>query len=723
MADRQLEELTRGESSQPHALLGAHPTAGGVFVRVFQPHATTVNVRPYGREPIPMKRVLDAGVWEAEVPGARMPFRYLLDFTGPGAPWTSGDPYRFWPTISDGDLAPLHRGQHHALWKLLGAREMDSDGEAGVSFTVWAPNARAVSVVGDFNGWDRRIHPMRTMGQSGVWEIFLPGIAAGERYKFSVFGADGIVREKSDPLGQRFEVRPASATIVDTSRHTWGDADWMEQRKRRNPYHQPMSVYEMHLGSWRQTEDGRWLNYRELGELLAKEMTELGYTHVELLPVCEHPYDGSWGYQVTGFFAPTSRFGTPDDFRAFVDTLHRAGIGVFMDWVPAHFATDNYSLERFDGTYLYDHEDQNRRVQPDWGTYSFNYGRNEVRDFLISSALYWLDEFHIDGLRVDAVSAMVYLDYSREHGQWSTNEFGGREHLEAVEFLRQMNTAVYARGDGAITIAEESTAWPAVSRPIYEGGLGFGFKWNMGWMHDTLKYFSDNPIYRRYHQGMLTFSMVYAYTENYVLGLSHDEVVHGKASLLHKMPGDDWQQFANLRALYAYQYAFPGKKLLFMGSEFGQRSDWNDAVGLEWHALAHEPHRQLRDTVRELNHLYRDMPALHALDHEPAGFSWLDFGDADNSVIAFVRHGTQPGDDVVCVFNFTPVPRAGYRIPIAAPGSYREIFNSDAARFGGSNVLNEALLQTEEVPYVGRDDSLVLTLPPLGGVFLRREGS
>jgi 1,4-alpha-glucan branching enzyme len=559
---------------------------------------------------------------------------------------------------------------------------------------------------------------MRSLGSSGVWEVFIPFLQPGEAYKFSVLGSDGVVRDKSDPYGRWFELRPASATIVEDSRYRWDDDEWMARRAEQDWYHEPMSVYEMHLGSWKRHEDGSWLTYREIAAELVPYLQRMGYTHVELLPVCEHPYDGSWGYQVTGFFAPTSRFGTPDDFRAFVDELHQAGFGVFVDWVPAHFATDDYALSRFDGTALYEHEDERRRYQPDWGTYAFNYARNEVRNFLIASALFWVKEFHIDGLRVDAVSSMVYLDYSRNHGEWEPNIFGGREHLEAVELLKYFNEYIYADGEGAITIAEESTAWPAVSRPTFMGGLGFGFKWNMGWMHDTLEYFKNDPIHRRYHHGMLTFSMVYAYTENYVLSLSHDEVVHGKSSLIHKMPGDEWQQFANLRLLYAYQYAFPGKKLLFMGCEFGQRSEWSHDNALEWQALLYPPHRQLQDLVAELNRLYRDHPALHELDHTPDGFEWLDYGDADQSVLVFARRGSSEDSATICVFNLTPVVREGYRVPLPGPGAYREVLNTDAVEFGGSNVRNVGAIRSEAVPHVGREHSLVLTLPPLAAVYL-----
>ena len=715
---RELDALLRGEYAEPHTFLGAHPAKDGIIVRVFAPYALQVTiVRPDG-DRIPMQRTNPRGLHEVEIPGSRFPFRYTLELENERESWKSGDPYRFMPTLEQADLRRFSVGAHRTLWKVLGAHVRTVDGETGVSFAVWAPNARAVSVIGNFNGWNRLLHPMRTMGPSGVWELFIPGLAAGDAYKFAVLGADGVIREKSDPFGRQFELRPASATVVEDSCHTWGDAEWMKARAEHDWYHEPMSIYELHLGSWRKHDDGSWYTYRELAQELVPYLQEMGYTHVELLPLTEHPYDGSWGYQVTGFFAATSRFGSADDFRAFVDALHQAGIGVLMDWVPAHFATDEYSLGRFDGTALYEHEDPRRRYQPDWGTYAFNYARNEVRNFLLASALFWVREFHLDGLRVDAVSSMVYLDYSRNHGEWEPNVFGGNEHLEAVEFLKFFNETVYADGEGAITIAEESTAWPAVSRPTFVGGLGFGFKWNMGWMHDTLEYFKKDPIYRRHHQGMLTFSMVYAYTENYILSLSHDEVVHGKASLLHKMPGDEWQQFANLRLLYAYQYAFPGKKLLFMGCEFGQRSEWNHDRPLEWQALLYPPHKRIQELVAHLNQVYRDRPALHALDHVGDGFSWLDYNDADDSVISFARHDGNPENDVVCVFNFTPLVRQDYRIPVPGRGPYREFLNTDAVEFGGSNIRNVGRLIPDLEPYVGRECSLRLTLPPLAAVFL-----
>jgi 1,4-alpha-glucan branching enzyme len=716
----EFEAILHGTSHDPHAFLGMHPGRGGVRVRVFAPSARRVFLLEDGGRPIELERAHPAGLFSATFKGRKRVFPYRLRFESDDATWERADPYRFLPTLGDLDLFYIGEGTHRRLWEALGAHPRTVEGEDGVAFAVWAPAARGVSVVGDFNGWHRRAHPMRMLGSSGVWELFVPGIGPGERYKFAIRGADGAEHEKSDPFAFQFEVRPRTASIVtDLGRYEWGDGDWMHARRTARPYHEPMSAYEMHMGSWRRHPDGRWLTYRELADELVAYLPETGFTHVELLPVAEHPFDGSWGYQVAGFYAPTSRFGEPDDFRHFVDRLHQAGIGVLVDWVPAHFATDPHSLARFDGTFLYEHEDPRKRFQPDWGTLTFNYGRHEVRNFLLANALFWLKEFHIDGLRVDAVSSMLYLDYSRDEGEWVPNAFGGRENLEAIEFLKEFNELVYLEGEGAVTVAEESTAWPGVSRPTYAQGLGFGFKWNMGWMHDTLSYFSKEPIHRKYHQSVLTFSMMYAFSENFVLSLSHDEVVHGKASLLHKMPGDEWQQFANLRLLFAYQHAQPGKKLLFMGSEFGQRSEWNHDRGLEWEALLHPPHAQARALLADLNRLHRSEPALHRHDHEPRGFTWLDFSDAEHSVISFVRHGDAPEDDIVCVFNFTPVPREGYLVPALRSGPYREILNTDAPEYGGGGVGNAGRAFAKPVEHLGRPATLSLTLPPLGAIFLK----
>ncbi len=629
-------------------------------------------------------------------------------------------PARPAPLAGEQDLYYFGEGTHRRLWEVLGAHPRALEGGYGVSFAVWAPNARGVSVIGDWNGWTHGSHPMRPLGSSGVWEAWVPEIGPGERYKYAVEGADGVTREKADPLAFASELRPKTASVVaDIHTHEWRDAAWLERRRATDAHTQPMSVYEIHPGSWLRRPDGSWLSYTELADELVPYLLETGYTHVELMPVAEHPYDGSWGYQVTGFYAPTARYGTPAEFQEFVDRLHGAGIGVLMDWVPAHFAVDEHSLTRFDGTYLYEHSDRWRREHPDWGTYTFNYGRHEVRNFLLANALYWIHEYHIDGLRVDAVSSMLYLDYSRKPGEWEPNVHGGRENLKALSFIRDTNEAVTAEGTGALVIAEESTAWPGVSRPVASGGLGYGFKWNMGWMHDTLEYMSEDPVHRKYHHGSLTFSMVYAYDERFVLALSHDEVVHGKRSLLHKMPGDEWQMFANLRLLHAYQHAHPGKKLMFMGGEWGQRSEWNEATQLEWQALLYAPHDGVRRLVTDLNRLHRAEPALHQRDHDPGGFEWLDYGDAENSVLSFLRRGDRPEDYMVCVHNFTPVVRHNYRVPVPEAGTYVEVLNSDAEIYGGSGAGNLGTVHAEPHPYQSMPASLVLTLPPLGALFLK----
>jgi len=728
-----MSDLLAGVLHDPHAFLGMHmgddrEAAGKRVptVRVFAPGAEEVVLLEEGgrRSKIVLEKGHDAGLFVAEATGRRSIFPYRLQFTTAGFTWEQGDPYRYLPTLGDQDIYFIGEGTHRRLYEVLGAHVREVDGMQGVAFAVWAPSARGVSLIGSFNGWNRRAHPMRVLGASGIWELFVPGLAAGEHYKYAVRGADGVEQEKADPLGFASELRPKSASIVTRLRgYEWSDAEWMSHRAQQDPYSTPMSVYEVHAGSWRKTWDGDWQNYRELADQLVPYVRDLGYTHIELMPLEEHPYDGSWGYQVTGFYAPTGRFGSPDHLRYFVDTAHRAGVGVLMDWVPAHFAIDAYGLLRFDGTFLYEHEDVRRRFQPDWGTFAFNYGRNEVRNFLVSNALYWIKEFHLDGLRVDGVSSMLYLDYSRPVGEWTPNKFGGREHLEAIELLREVNEAVYNEGDGALTIAEESTAWPGVSRPTYAGGLGFGFKWNMGWMHDTLDYLHKDPVYRRHHQGMLTFSLVYAFNENFVLALSHDEVVHGKGSLLNKMPGDDWQKFANLRLLHAYQHAQPGKKLIFMGDEFGQRKEWDHDGQLEWDLLAEAPHAGVHSLVRDLNALYAAEPALHQLDHDPDGFSWLDFGDAENSVLSFARHSRNRRDYIVCVFNLTPVPHTGYRVPVPETTAFREVMNTDAAAYGGSGMGNLGWAYGEPVLHNQHPHSMTVTLPPLAAVFFKPERS
>ncbi|MCC7009994.1 MAG: 1,4-alpha-glucan branching protein GlgB [Acidobacteria bacterium] len=619
--------------------------------------------------------------------------------------------------ITDYEAYLFGEGTWLRAWEKLGARPCERDGIAGYSFAVWAPNARGVSVVGDFNGWDGRVAPLRSLGVSGLWEGFVPGVSEGVRYKFEIHTPAGPPLVKADPFALAAEHPPRSASVTaHLTGYAWGDHDWMRARRQRNPLDHAMSIYEVHAGSWRRKDGDARLSWRDLAHELIPYVLELGFTHIELMPVMEHPFDGSWGYQVTGYFAPTSRHGAPDDFRSFVDECHRRGIGVILDWVPGHFPKDAHGLAHFDGTALYEHADPRQGEHQDWGTLIFNYGRHEVRNFLLSNAMYWLDSFHVDGLRVDAVASMIYLDYSRHEGEWVPNRYGGRENLEAIDFLRELNTIAHEHHPGVSMIAEESTAFPAVSRPTWVGGLGFTFKWNMGWMHDILTYVGKDPVYRRWEHQHLTFSMLYAYNENFILPFSHDEVVHGKRSMMDKVPGDAWQKAATVRALYAFMYAHPGKKLLFMGSEFGQWREWQHDTSLDWH-LAQEPlHAGIRSAVIDLNRLYREEPALHAVDNEPGGFSWIDCTDADSSIISFVRRARDPQDFVVAVFNWTPVVRAGYRIGAPEPGFYRELLNTDAAYYGGGNVGNAGGVPSEPISAHGHAQSIVLTLPPLSGV-------
>jgi 1,4-alpha-glucan branching enzyme len=710
--------LLARDHHDPHAVLGAHPHPDGVLVRVLRPGARTVSVLLHD-DAVELRPVVAETVFEGVVRGATFPVAYrLLVHYADGAFETVDDPYRFGPTLGDVDLHLIGEGRHERLACVLGAHEREIDGVRGTSFTVWAPSARAASVVGDFNYWNPVTHPMRSLGASGVWELFLPGAGPGSHYKFAIRGADGTIRMKADPLAQWTETPPRTASIVFSSRYRWSDDVWRERRRASRPWREPMSIYEVHPGSWRQG-----LGYRELAEQLADHVNALGFTHVELLPIMEHPFSGSWGYQVTGFFAPTSRFGTPDDFRAFVDILHGRDIGVILDWVPAHFPRDDFALARFDGSALYEHADPRRGEHPDWGTLVFNYGRNEVRNFLLASALTWLRDYHADGLRVDAVASMLYLDYSRKEGEWVANERGGREDLQAIEFLREMNELVHRDEPGVISAAEESTAWTGVSRPTDVGGLGFGFKWNMGWMHDTLGYFSRSPVHRRFHHNELTFSMVYAFSENFILPLSHDEVVHGKGSLLWKMPGDRWQQLANLRSLYGYMWAHPGKQLLFMGGELAQPSEWNHDSSIEWHLLEHPEHAGVMRLVADLNRRYRAEPALWELDHEPGGFVWLEADDADHNVLAFARRSADGRRWLVCACNLSPVPRHGYRLGLPAVGPWREVMNTDSRHYGGSDVGNGGVVRTEPVPAHGQACSAPLELPPLGTVWLVPEAT
>lgn len=630
--------------------------------------------------------------------------------------------YPFPQILTDFDLHLLGEGTHYKNYEKLGAHVKEVNGVNGVHFAVWAPNAEAVCVIGDFNKWDGNSHRMRMLGSSGIWEIFIPGLSEGEIYKFNIKSKSGEVLEKADPYAFSSEIRPKSASIVhDIDKYTWNDAKWLSQRERHNALDAPISMYEVHLGSWmRVPEDGnRYLTYRELAVKLADYVKDMGYTHVQLMPVTEYPLDASWGYQTIGYFAPTSRFGKPEDFMYFVDYMHQNGIGIILDWVPAHFPKDGHGLARFDGTCLYEHEDPRKGEHQDWGTLIFNYGRNEVRNFLLSNALFWLDKYHIDGLRVDAVASMIYLDYSRQPGEWIPNQYGGNENLEAIDFLKRFNEVLHSTHPGVLTIAEESTAWTGVSRPTYLGGLGFSLKWNMGWMNDTLRYFSKDPIHRKYEHDNLTFSLLYAFTENFILVLSHDEVVHGKRSLLDKMPGDFQQRFANLRALYGYMYGHPGKKLLFMGGEIGQWWEWNHDESIHWHLLQYESHQGIQRYVRDLNRLYQSEPALYEVDFDYHGFEWIDFRDAEGSIISFVRRGKEPEDFLVFVYNFTPVARMGYRVGVPKGGFYKEVMNSDSSSYWGGNMGNFGGIWADEMPWHGRAASLSLTIPPLSMVVMK----
>jgi 1,4-alpha-glucan branching enzyme len=707
--------------SDPHSFLGAHPAAGGVAVRAYRPGADSVRVLPRDGPPADLAAAGGNGLFEGLVAGAALPLDYRLEVHYPaGDTYVLRDPYAFDPTIGELDLHLAGEGRHERLYERLGAHPREVDGVPGVAFAVWAPNARSVSVVGDFNGWDGRLNPMRSLGAAGIWELFVPELAAGSRYKFELRTRAGTLRLKADPFAVRTEAPPANASVVFESRHEWQDGEWLERRRAAGALGGPVSIYEVHLGSWRLNplEDNRPLGYRELGDELAAYATDLGFTHVELMPVMEHPFSPSWGYQVTGFFAPTARFGSPDDFRALVDRLHGAGLGVILDWVPAHFPRDDWALARFDGTALYEHADPRRGEHPDWGTLVFNLGRNEVRNFLLASALYWLREHHADGLRVDAVASMLYLDYSREAGEWIPNPAGGNEDLDAIAFLKELNTVAHGAEPGVLMAAEESTAWPGVTTPVHLGGLGFGLKWNLGWMHDTLAYLARDPVHRAHHHDELTFSAVYAFSENFVLPLSHDEVVHGKGSLLGKMPGDRWQRLANLRALYGYMWAHPGKKLLFMGSELAQEQEWSSDRSLDWHLLERPEHAGVQALVRDLNRVYRAEPALWEVDFDPAGFRWLEVNDAAANVIVFARFGAAGARPVVCACNFSPVPRPGYRIGLPVPGRWEELIGTDSERYGGTGVGNAGGIEAELRPWHDQPQSAEVTLPPLGTVWL-----
>jgi len=701
---RLMNAVIAGETHDPHSLLGAHPSGGHTVIRTMRKGAKEVAVVVEG-ERTPMTQVHPDGVFAAGLPGTVLDYRLDVDGT------VYDDPYRHLPTLGELDLHLIGEGRHEKLWKVLGAQAKGD----GVAFAVWAPSARGVQVIGDVAGWGPFDGlPMRSLGSSGVWELYVPGAAAGTKYKFKILGRDGVWREKADPLAQHTEVPPRTASVVYESTYEWQDADWMTQRASRQWHQEPMSAYEVHLASWRPG-----LSYTELAAQLVDYVVETGFTHVELMPVMEHPFGGSWGYQVTGYFAPTARFGSPDEFRYLVDKLHQAGIGVILDWVPAHFPKDEWALARFDGTPLYEHGDWRRGEHPDWGTYVFDFGRREVRNFLVANANYWCEEFHADGLRVDAVASMLYLDYSRKEGEWTPNQYGGRENLDAISFLQEMNATVYRNNPGVITIAEESTAWPGVTRPTHLGGLGFGFKWNMGWMNDTLSYMEKEPIHRQWHHHQMTFATVYAWSENYILPISHDEVVHGKGSLTGKMPGDQWQKLANTRALLGFMWAFTGKQLLFMGTEMGDEREWSEERGLDWDLLADESRGGgIHKLVRDLNGAYRDTPALWTQDTTPSGFRWITSEDSQHNTFSFLRFAPN-GDTMACIVNFAAIPHENYRIGLPRAGVWREVVNTDSTLYGGSGVGNLGEVHAEDLPWHGLNASASLRVPPLGAVWLR----
>ena len=722
-------KLPQAVERDPFAVLGPHRADDGksVVIRARHPSARAIALRLVATNEIapmhPVKGDAD-GLFALTLPTADIPdYRLRITFSDEHVV-EFDDPYRYGRVLTDFDLHLLGEGTHHRLFEKLGAHRIRVGSATGVHFAVWAPNADRVSLIGDFNGWDGRIHPMRVLVPAGIWELFIPDLADGEKYKFEIRTRSGTLLKKSDPFGFAFEAPPQTASVVrDISQYTWGDRQWMAARPEHGGWlDRPMAIYEVHLGSWaRVPEEGnRSLSYRELAARLVPYVKDLGFTHIELLPVMEHPFSGSWGYQVLGFFAPTSRFGSPEDFKYFVDVCHQTGIGIILDWVPGHFPKDEHGLAKFDGTALYEHADPRQGEHQDWGTLIFNYGRNEVRNFLLSNALFWLEEYHADGLRVDAVASMLYLDYSRPAGQWLPNRFGGRENLDAIDFLRRLNTLTHGDHTGTVTAAEESTAFPGVSRPVHLGGLGFTYKWNMGWMHDILDYAEQNPVHRRWAHNLITFSMLYAYTENFILPFSHDEVVHGKRAMLDKMPADAWQKYATLRTLYGFMYGHPGKKLLFMGDEFGQWREWNHDRSLDWHLLDDPSHAGLLRYVQALNGHLRAEPALHEVDFDPAGFRWIDCHDNENSVVAFVRTARAPGDFVVMLFNFTPVPRADYRIGVPEPGYYAELLNSDSAIYGGSNVGTGGGVNSEPLAAHGFDHSISLTVPPLACLLLKK---
>ncbi len=714
--DPELQRIVEARHHDPFAVLGRHSDRDKEIIRVILPSAESVRIGTHGQQ---LERLAGTDLFQYTVQsGDVIEDHYSLDWVDKsGKSYNHVDPYTFPPQLKDFDIHLFCEGKHWHAYRFLGAHPHSVDGVDGYLFATWAPNAERVSVVGDFNSWDGRSHPMRVRGGSGVWELFIPGIVPGLNYKLEIRNRQhGTIHLKIDPYGQRFELRPQTSSIaVPTDNYSWGDQKWLEGRKKSDWLHEPLSIYEIHPGSWRRDSEGGFISYRELAVQLVDYVKEQGFTHIELMPITEHPLDASWGYQTTGYFAPTARFGEPDDFRYFVDYCHSHGIGVILDWVPAHFPKDAHGLARFDGTAMYEHEDPRLGEHRDWGTLIYNFGRNEVKNFLIASAVFWLEEFHIDGLRVDAVASMLYLDYSRNPGDWIPNKYGGNENLEAIAFLRELNTVTHQLHPGTMIMAEESTAWPQVTRPTWTGGLGFTMKWNMGWMHDTLQYFSKDPIHRHYHHDQLTFGLLYAFTENFILPFSHDEVVHGKGSLLARMPGDEWRKFANLRLLYTLMFTYPGKKLLFMGCEFGQGTEWSHEQTLDWYVLEYPLHRGVKKLQSDINRLYNENKALHRYDFDPKGFEWIDCHDAPQSVLSYLRRA---GDEfAVVILNFTPVPRPNYRIGVPEPGVYLEVFNSDSEYYGGSNTGNWEL-KAEEKEWMGRPYSIVLTLPPLAGIVL-----
>ena len=719
--------IVNGEHSDPHTVLGMHEMEEdgrkAVVVRAFLPDAAGITVIDYAnkRKKYPMERLHADGFFEVTIADREEWFRYQLEYTdADGNTWRSYDPYSFSPTLSEFDRHLFGAGTHYEIYEKMGGRLMTHEGARGAAFSVWAPNAKAVSVIGDFNNWDARRSPMRRLGESGIWELFLPAAAEGDKYKFHVTQCDGRVVDKTDPYGVYAEVRPNNASVLyPLKRYKWKDRRWMTARRKYDFRAAPMNIYEVHLGSWKRAEGNRFLSYTELAEQLIPYVKEMGYTHIEMLPVEEHPFDGSWGYQVTGYYAPTSRYGSPDEFKQFVDACHQNGISVILDWVPAHFPKDDFALARFDGTALYEHQDPRLGEHIQWGTYIFNYGRKEVANFLLANALYWMDIFHIDGLRVDAVASLLRLDFCKEEGQWLPNVYGGSENLEAIEFLKHMNSVIAEREPGALMIAEDSTAWPGVTKKVDEGGLVFSLKWNMGWMNDFLSYIKLDPIYRKYHQNKLTFGMAYHYAENFVLVLSHDEVVHTKSSMIGKMPGDVWQSFANLRLSYGFMMGHPGKKLLFMGGEFAQYSEWSEARSLDWHLLQYADHQEMQAYVKELNHLYTEESAFWAEDFDPNGFQWIECDDAESSIVSFVRRSKEK--ELVFLCNFTPVVHHGFSLGVPQEGVYHERLNSDAARFGGSDVINAVPLQSKAEPAGRCPFRVELDVPPLGMVILERE--